>query len=571
MILTRRAALLFSLLAAATALLFFATWRRLHADAPPPSAHVSDNQVLTRNPYEGLSGSVRMWDGRRVDMTPNDPAALVQFADLPAFNSLAEAVVDSSLAIALAPSLTVASRRPVRAQPFRGKQVPSGPDLRLTLDAELQAAANGWVECFTGLDLEACSTLPEGLRADPRIANANLAPRSPVAVLLVVERDSGRIVVLAGSVAGCIKDQLAQTVTPGPTGMVAVFKDKGARCAQLPDATYAWLLTQHPAWWQVPPGSTAKILAVAACLMEGRIPAQELSTLKAKIAQSSDNVYFKSLVLRCPQTYARLWSEYASPIAPLGSVGHSQIAAAAPPAVNATHVLDPATFQAMANERKQRGKRADRTFGAKMMYLYLQTQSLASVAIGGGGHTVNLFGIARLLRDISLRATGQSQAPPIHLVVNEQHPLPPAPLLNVTPSRAREVLDVLGWVTSSAHGGTASGACLRVMGKCPADGLGQFRGKSGTSDYSGTERSPFIKAGEMLPVKIFVGDFDAGGEHYVAAAMVFRGRDLNGQLELNGNAAAELVMLAKRTLDLRRPGSIKPLASKTASKGAPQN
>ena len=510
-------------------------------------ARIEPADARTWNPYALLPLQLSARDGGRVALG-RDLAGERWLPPL-AHQSIAEVTHDQVFAARIAEVLSTAHFRPVRQARLGEREVPAAARLALTLDEDLQRASAAWVRCFAGrlADCRVEHALPSSLLADPRLRLAASAPRAPAAALVVVDVASGHVVALAGAVGECAARMLQRDATSA-SGTTLAFRKDGDRCAQFPDRRHRYLLDEHAALWVVPPGSFAKVPVTAGCLSARRHGAAELVELRSQLALSDDNEYFKHRGLACAGAFHRAWLGVVEPSSITLGTAPWVAARARPGRFDAKDLLDPAAYEAVAR-RLRLSPRAEHDLGREAMARYLRSAAVASLAIGGGGMGMNTLAIVQLMRDLALRAQGDAEAPVVHLIRDADAPLPARSLAHFDATAAAATLEALGAVTSSSAGGTAHGACARVMGRCPPGGLADVAGKTGTADFTVNEASTRVKDGATkVPAKVFGAVFEAGGRRYAAAAMVLRGRDLDGRLELHGNAAAELVLLARRWL-----------------------
>jgi hypothetical protein len=508
-------------------------------------ARIEPADARTWNPYAMLPLELISDDGTRL-ATHRD---LAGERWLPAQRSISEIAQDPLLAAGIAEVVSLARFRPVRLAMLTGREVPAGARLVLTLDADLQRASASWLRCFTGslADCQPGNGLPPSLLADPRLATAAAAPRAPAAALVVVDVATGRIVAMAGAVGACARAALQRDAETSPDGHTA-FVRAGDRCAQFPDRRHGYLLGEHAAFWVVPPGSFAKVPVAAACLAARHFTPQARAELRAQLAKSEDNEAFRRLGLACAPAFQRAWSGIAEARSIAAAGVPWKAVRATPGTFDSANLLDPADYEAAAR-RLRASPRAEREMGPELTARYLRSAAVASLAIGGGGMGMNTLSIAGAMRDLALRADGDSTASEMHLIRDADDAVDDRSLLHFDAPSAKATLAALGAVTSSAEGGTAHGACTRVLGQCPAMGLPDLAGKTGTADFTVSDHSLRVKDGTTrMPAKVFGAVFEAAGRRYAAAAMVLRGRDLDGRLELHGNAAAELVLLARQRL-----------------------
>lgn len=537
-------------------------------------ATVSERDARTSNPYAMLPGQLYAADKGRIESS-SDLAERRLHSEKVRYQSLSEVVFDPSLSSAMAPTIAQALQKPTQQKTLAEHTLPAGPDVEMTLDPDFQKTAFGWIRCYTGA-LGDCDSLPATLRDDPRFTIPAMAPRSPVAALIVAEVSSGKIIAMTGEMSDCARDKLQATVPQ--TDKLPVYTSATDRCAQLPDSKHLYLLSQHPAYWLIPPGSFAKVLITVACLSEINMSDAERALIKAKIAYSHDQDFFRDLALRCPNAITKLWQSYSAPIGLYPGLSKELALAAWPEQLTTSNLLEsrkvkdcpdaalsketifnPTQYYAFDQKWKQAMYRVEHAFPKEKCKLFT-SQALRDLAIGAGDHQANLLAILSIARDISLRADNVDSAAPLHLAFNrDAAPSTREILPQLGAERAKQVIDILSGVTASSMKGTAAGICSRVLKSCPPDGLKNFWGKTGTRDFtvnktdkkSGkrTSDNSLIQEGQRLPAKVFFAGFESNKKKYIAVALTFRGRELNGKLELDGNAGAELVLLAKSYLD----------------------
>jgi len=526
------------------------------ADGQPVAGMAADQERIVRiepadastwNPFAVLPLQLMASDGGRVAV--GSDLAGERWLPASAHASILEVTQDPMLAASIARALSPVRFTPVRQASLGDRELPAAARLVLTLDVDLQRLSAGWVRCFTGnlSDCQRGHALPPSLRADQRLGVGASAPRSPAAAMVVVDVISGRILAMAGAISACSVQMLQRDAVPGASGVLAFARD-GDRCAQFPDRRHRYLLDEHAALWVVPPGSFAKVPVTAACLSGRRHDPAELAELRSQLARSDDNEAFRRLGLACAESFKGTWDGVTGPSSIAVGAAPWVAARARPARFDAANLLDPAEYEAVARLWRA-SPRAEREVGPEITARYLRSAAVASLAIGGGGMGMNPLSIAQVMRDLALRARGASQAPVMHLIRDADGALPARSLVHFDAAAAAATLKALGAVTSASAGGTAYGACARVPGQCPREGLPDVAGKTGTADFMVSETSSRVKEGATkLPAKVFGAVFEVGGRQYAAAAMVLRGRDPDGRLELHGNAAAELVLLARQWL-----------------------
>jgi hypothetical protein len=209
------------------------------------------------------------------------------------------------------------------------------------------------------------------------------------------------------------------------------------------------------------------------------------------------------------------------------------------------------SFEQMQRIRRERdaGVDIDRRHGRTVVLEYLAARRLADAAIGGGDLRISAVGLAETWRRLDLRSRGHAAAPALHLVERSDHPIPTVDLPLASAASANRALSLTGGVTSTRMGGTARGACRAVFGDCGADGLPDLQGKTGTADFLLAEGSPWVKAGQQVPAKLFGGVFTAGGRRYAVAAMALRVREGRTEtLDLASSAPGEAALTLVRHL-----------------------
>ena len=469
----------------------------------------------------------------------------------------------------LGPQLLTALRQPVSRRELNHRSVPSGPTLGITLDPRAQFVAQRIADCFTGH--LAAADCADATPADPRWRAQHLqapgALRAGAVGLVLVDVDSGRILALAGAVSDCTWQNLGHHAQPEASGRILAVR-AGQRCAQLPDQRSAYLATQEPALWLVPPGSSLKPLAVAAGIDGGQVAAGADEHWKGILALSEAQSPVQRLALAAGQHYLDVlhgagfghspqdlvWGDAASP----GSAAHLK--------TRWPHLghdgekgLRPARLPFEQIERiraeKEAGINVDQRYGHAVVTDYLAARALADAVIGGGNLRVSALGLAAWWRQVDLRARGRGEAPALHLLEQPGRPVAMASTQWLSTDAARRVLAITSGVSASAWHGTAQGSCRLVFGACPAQGLPTLSGKTGTSDFLASEGRPEVKSGLQVPAKLFAGVFTGrDGRRYAVAAMALRVREGAGQaLELHPSPPAEAALVLARSLGLAQP------------------
>lgn len=485
----------------------------------------------------------------------------------PAGNLDSHGLTDVWLQRELAPTLFGALRQPVGQYTVNYRRVPNGPALGLTLDGTLQPLAQRVADCFTGrLAGEQCSAV---MPRDPvwreRHFSGAGAFRASALGLVLVEVESGRVVALAGAVSDCTLDHLGRAATADAQGRVAALPASG-RCAQLPDQRSAWLASQHPALWMLPPGSSLKELALVAGMDAGLVAPGTDAYWTRILAESHERLPIQRIALGAGQHYLDVLHQlgYGTSAFDLVWGGPSVPAAQAPlkarwsvPAYAGSAGLRASTMGLDEAERirheKLSGVNVDKRYGHAVMSEFVAARSLADAALGGGDIRVNALGLARLWRGLDLQARGQRQAADLHLVERAGQAVPTQPLTWASPQAARRALGVTSGVSASDWHGTAQGSCRVVFGACPTSGLPTLSGKTGSSDFLTAEDGPFVKPGLQLPAKLFGGVFTgANGQRYAVAVTALRVREGSSRtLELTSSAPAEAALTLMREMGVR--------------------
>lgn len=201
------------------------------------------------------------------------------------------------------------------------------------------------------------------------------------------------------------------------------------------------------------------------------------------------------------------------------------------------------------------GADIDRLYPKETVQAYLEARRLADSAVGGVDLRTSAFGLAEMWRRLALRARMQADTPASHVL--EYGAVPRMPVDFASTTAAARALAMASGVSASAWGGTAQGACCKVFGACPAEGLPGFLGKTGTADFLVREGSAAVKPGMQLPAKLFGGVFEASGSSYAIGVMALRVREgRSNTLELDASALAEAALALALALvrQLRRSG-----------------
>jgi cell division protein FtsW (lipid II flippase) len=514
----------------------------------------------TQNAWWGLPGSLLATTAAgTTPVAADDPFALLQ---------------DPWLQRELAPRLHAALRQPASWVQHHVRRVPVGPQLALSLDAHWQPLAQRVADCFTGrrhgAECDTATPADPGWRA--RFAASPDSIRAGALGLVVLDVDSGRIVALSGALSDCTRHALARPAQTDASGRTPALLP-GQACAQLPDARSAWLVDQHPALWAVPPGSALKPLAFAAGA-DAAVLSAALSVpagaASAGAADTTDAHWLRILARsdeRLPVQRAALAAgpRYLDALrAPgYGGQGHdilwglgegSSAAAthwrhAAPSGTQGLRAVRMSLDEAeRIRADKQAGQNVDARLGSAVMAEFVAARRLADTSVGGADLRVDALALATLWQGLDRRARGLDDAPAPHVA---RHPLLRAetrPLHALSVAAARRTLKVTAGVTASAAGGTAQGSCRLAMGSCPATGWPTLSGKTGSADFLAEEDSPWVKAGQQLPAKLFGAVFTgADGRRYAIAAMGLRVRQgASHTLELSASAPAEAVLIMAR-------------------------
>lgn len=556
-------------------------WRRIVGPAPSPGAvakatglaapgrakapAADARDYATVNAWWGVPGCTRSLAGATLSADAATACATVGAGTLDE-----SAWTDPWLQQELLPRLQAAVRVPQGERFVNQRLVPTGPVLGQTLDPTLQATAQRIADCYTarrsGADCDGVLPLDAGWRQ--RHFTPGSLRAGGLAVVLT-EVDSGRVAAMAGAVSGCSAAALqrsAQADTSGPMrGLVRALRE-GQPCAQLPDLRSRFLLTQHPALWMVGPGSSLKPVAALAGVETGQITPAQDARWKAILAESHEQAPLQAVALGAGTRYLQLlaaagfdatpsellWgarADAAAPGAPLGvrwrtatRSGHEHLRPTAMPF---------ATMQALRRE-KETGVNIDKRHGAAQVTEYLAARRLADSSVGGADLRISALGLADAWRRLDLAQRGQPDAAATHLLERPGQQVPRAPLALGSAGAAARVVGMTTGITSTQWKGTAQGSCRVVFGQCPATGLPDLAGKTGTADFLTAEDSPYVKPGLQVPAKLFGGVFTAQGKRWAVAVMALRNRDARGtSLDLQSSAAAEAALTMVR--EMRRP------------------
>lgn len=515
---------------------------RVRQDAPGPHRPQADpRNYNTANAFRSLPGCLRT-DTTDADCTPGA-------APIPDHT-------DPWLRQELAPRLQAALREPTRTRPINGRSTPIGPELSLSLAPDIQALAQQIADCQTGLRRgDDCRPVaPRDETARRRFESSN-ALRAGALGIVVTEVDSGRIVALAGALSDCSLEALGRKAEADANKRTAAVTGQ-APCAQLPDRRSNWLLTRSPALWMVPPGSALKELGLAAAIDRGLIPVSEDARWKGILAESHDNESVQRITLASGPRYLELLAAagFGAPAQDiLWGGAHTGTTRWLIDAHEGQRGLKPAEMDFDTLKRIRRDKEAgvdiDRLHGHTQVTRYLAARRLADSVVGGADLRISALGLADTWRRLELRARGKDSAPALHLVHQVGKPPAMITLGNLAPSSAVRAMALTTGVTASAWKGTAQGSCRVVFGQCPADGILDLAGKTGTADFLDGEDSPWVKPGLQLPAKLFGGVFTVGGKRYSVGVMALRVREAGTRsLELQSSAPAEAALTLIRQL-----------------------
>lgn len=556
-------------------------WRRIVGPAEAPGAVAKATGLLvthrakgptaeprdytTGNAWWGVPGCTRPLASAPGAALPADAAAACAAAG--GAGALDESSwTDPWLQQALLPRLQAAVRVPQGERRVNQRAVPTGPVVGETLDPALQATAQRIADCYTarrtGADCEGVLPMDAGWR-QRHFAPGSLRAGSLAVVL--TEVDTGRVAAMAGAVSDCSAAALQRGAQPDADGRMRALRD-GQPCAQLPDVRSRFLLTQHPALWMVGPGSSLKPLAALAGVETGQItPAQDVRW-KSILAESHEQTPVQAVALGAGERYLQLlgaagfvptpdellWGGSAGQPAAAATLGvrwraatragHEQLRATALPF---------ATMQVMRRE-KEAGVNVDKLHGQTQVTEYLAARRLADSSVGGADLRISAMGLVDVWRRFDLAQRGAADAAATHLLERPGQAVPRAPLALGSAAGAARVVGMTTGITSTQWKGTAQGSCRVVFGSCPATGLLDLAGKTGTADFLTAEDSPYVKDGLQIPAKLFGGVFSAQGKRWAVAVMALRNRDARGtSLDLQSSAAAEAGLTLVR--EMRRP------------------
>lgn len=480
-----------------------------------------------------------------------------------------EVVTDAWLQRNLAPQLYAAQRTPVGTAVLNHHTVAVGPALGVALVPTLQQTAQRTVDCATarlrGADCEA--VLPKDPAWRERHYGVANALRAGAMGLVMAEVETGRVVAMAGAVSDCTLDHLGKSATPDAQGHMPALRE-GSRCAQLPDQRSAWLALQHPALWMVPPGSSLKPLSMVAGVDAGLIASGQAQDnyWKGILALSHERLPIQRIALAAGQRYldvlAGIGYGQAAPEVLWGAAGTGADkpllrANWTTPAYAGSQSLRATSMTLEQSEQirteKKAGVNVDRRYGEAVTKEFVAARKLADASLGGGDIRINALGLVDAWRALDLRARGKGSAPALHLLEQSGQVVPAKPLNWASPLAANRALGMSTGVTASAWKGTAQGSCRVVFGACSAQGLSEFSGKTGSSDFLTEEDSPFVKPGMQLPAKLFGGVFAApDGKRYAIAVMALRVREGNLRtLDLESSAPAEAALTMMRSMGVR--------------------
>lgn len=523
-----------------------AAQRLAAAAAQPPRPRAQLRDFATRNAYWGYQGCLQTSIGG--DACDAAGEALEQLAG------------DPWLQRELPVRIATALHTPVAQKRINGRELPSGPQLQLTLDARLQALAQNVVDCHSGRARgPACAAVaPLDPAARQRFEAAG-GLRAGAMGMVVMDVDSGRILALANAMSDCSLAALAHKTVDDPKQPRRALAD-GQPCARFPDRTSAWLAGMAPALWPVPPGSSLKLLDLAAAVDAGLVSTAEDSQWKGVLAKSQDNASIQRITLAAGQRYLDLLASSGfadGHMDLLWGGGAAQATAWTARSYQGYELLRAGRMEYASMERmrqeKEAGVNIDQRYGHAQVSAYLDARRLADAATGGADLRISALGLAELWRRLALRAGGAGAAPAGHLLEQAGRPAPAVALPKVAPASAARAIAMTSGITSSAWSGTAQGSCRVVFGACKAEGLDGLWGKTGTSDFLLKEQSSLAKPGLQIPAKLFGGVFTAGSRRYAIGVMALRVRDgRSATLEFHASAPAEAALTLLR--ELRRAG-----------------
>ena len=484
-------------------------------------------------------------------------------------NLNAEVLTDVWLQRELAPQLFAAQRTVAGSDTFNHHPVAVGPAIGLTLVPALQQKAQRMVDCATarlkGSDCQ--DVLPQDPAWRERHYVGDDALRAGAMGIVMAEVDSGRVVAMAGAVSDCSMRHLGQLAQADALGQMPALRD-GFRCAQLPDQRSAWLAQQHPALWMLPPGSSLKPFSVVAGLDAKLIaPGQAQDDYwKGILAESDKRLPIQRIALAAGQRFLDVLSGLgfgqATPDLLWGRPSAQEDTSRKLPAWNVPSYAGSQNLRATSmpleqaeqiRDKKQAGINVDKLYGEAVTKEFVAARKLADAALGGGDVRINAIGLLDAWRALDQRARGKSTITTLHLLEQPGLATEHKPLEWLSTQAATRVLGMTTGVTSSHWKGTAQGSCRVVLGACPAQGLGNFSGKTGSSDFLTHEDGPYAKPDMQMPSKFFAGVFAApDGKRYAIAVMALRVREGNSRtLDLKSSAAAEAALTMMRGMGVQ--------------------
>lgn len=568
----------------ALAVTTLAAWRLSMPLADSHLAVNKDGKVgnKTMNPFGGIAGSIQLRDGTPIALNFADTAndrTRKQTSDA----LLIDIWAKSSLAAALEPALKAGMQSFVRQMP--DSDTPVGRRLELSLEPKLQALMSATAKCFIG-KVEYCSgNLPPSMLRPGHRFGDSAKPRAGMAAYIVVAEATGAVIAKGGDLSNCAKKNLQRKAVRNGPNDTRVFASDAAQCPQWPDILHRdWLgfapmnletylalrpgqvLTDAPKYqevdpsdWALNPGSINKVPLAIACTQTGGVW-WNLDAARQQFAISSNNDFFKGLSLQCVEHYREVYRHVVEPVALLHP---SKVLVSGYPGwrlqpvplqLPGGAILPAKRYLEIDGVQARNLKKTFKLTKAERQGLHT-SRDLSTIAIGDGGAKGFLASHARLLRLIGLASLNDGRktaAPSMYVARDLDEPIATEDLGWLPDAKASQsVLHLLSGVTAAfdeSHWGTAHEACQLVAAPCPAKGLENFYGKTGTSDVNDESARSFVKKtsmGDPMPDKLFVARFKVADKWYVVATQTLRSRDpRTGNLDRT-NAAAELGLIAR--------------------------
>jgi hypothetical protein len=481
-----RRAVLGLVAASGLTLLAYGAWN--HAHAPIEAKHGN-----RPNPFRGLPGCLLFAGGGGEAQWR---VVFGQSVACPHAKPVTAGFVGQS--IELEQALTKLAQGPATSLPERepqaevvqlgSRRIAKTPNLRLSLDATRQQAAQQLANCMTGsADAAACTLLGVKPRADRHEGAA-----ARVLALVDLDTSTGAVRTMASAHSPCYAAHWRAEQMPSD-------------CPDMPriDQAQAWRTQNHALFTEAMPGSIIKPwLALALALSDHFITTPKGQDWLRQTLKTSNSKALFDRVLCADQaaTSARAASgptnvladckrvdklkEAAQQLGFEGAQGLSPLEGLQSPPARLFQAFDAQArnynwlaprLQSEALLRECRARGYEQCRGADVAELIGNFWGQASAS-------VSVLGAAHMMARLSAAANGQPTSQPQLILANGTRAVVPTPVNGLPPrAAAQRVLAAM----DAAHlpGGTAHAACVAVIGSAKCAGLRHIASKTGTPAF----------------------------------------------------------------------------------------